>query len=44
MTGEKVSVYDEVLAAWTVTAWLTYEIFRLNPCQHMNTLDAITLS
>jgi rRNA small subunit pseudouridine methyltransferase Nep1 len=32
MTGEKISVYDGVLAAWTVTAWLTYEIFRLNPC------------
>ncbi|MEM3958130.1 MAG: 16S rRNA methyltransferase [Thermoproteota archaeon] len=32
MTGEKVSVYDGVLAAWTVTAWLTYEIFRLQPC------------
>lgn len=29
MTGEKVSVYNGVLAAWTVTAWLTYEIFRL---------------
>lgn len=32
MTGEKVSVYDGVLAAWTVTAWLTYELFRLQPC------------
>ncbi|MBO3754337.1 MAG: hypothetical protein FGF53_05615 [Candidatus Brockarchaeota archaeon] len=32
MTGEKVSVYDGVLAAWTVAAWLTYEIFRLHPC------------
>ncbi|MBO3841513.1 MAG: 16S rRNA methyltransferase [Candidatus Brockarchaeota archaeon] len=32
MTGEKVSVYEGVLAAWTVAAWLTYEIFHLHPC------------
>lgn len=32
MAAEKVSVYDEVLTAWTVTAWLTYEIFKLHPC------------
>lgn len=30
MASEKVSVYEGVLAAWTVTAWLTYEIFRLH--------------
>ncbi len=29
MATEKVSVYSEVLTAWTVTAWLTYEVFRL---------------
>jgi len=29
MAREKVSVYDDVLAAWTVTAWLTYELFRV---------------
>jgi rRNA small subunit pseudouridine methyltransferase Nep1 len=28
MVDEKVAVYDAVLAAWTVTAWLTYEIFK----------------
>ncbi|MEM1558072.1 MAG: hypothetical protein QXR44_02360 [Thermoproteota archaeon] len=28
MVIEEVSVYDEVLTAWTVTAWLTYELFK----------------
>lgn len=31
MAKEKISIYDDVLAAWTVTAWLTYEMFRLHP-------------
>lgn len=26
---EKISIYDDVLTAWTVTAWLTYEMFRV---------------
>jgi rRNA small subunit pseudouridine methyltransferase Nep1 len=29
MTEEKISVYEDVLAAWTVTAWLTYEMLRI---------------
>jgi len=28
MVSEEISVYDEVLTAWTVTAWLTYEFFK----------------
>jgi len=30
MAAEKVSVYDGVLTAWTITAWLTYEVFKLH--------------
>lgn len=29
MAEERISIYGDVLAAWTVTAWLTYEIFKL---------------
>ncbi|MGQ9479132.1 MAG: 16S rRNA methyltransferase [Thermoproteota archaeon] len=29
IVDEKISVYKDVLTAWTVTAWLTYELFRL---------------
>ncbi|MEM2930106.1 MAG: hypothetical protein QW797_04540 [Thermoproteota archaeon] len=32
MTEERVSVYDGILAAWTVTGWLTYEMSRLCSC------------
>ncbi|MDW8034099.1 MAG: hypothetical protein RMI79_04085 [Nitrososphaerota archaeon] len=28
MADEEISIYDEILTAWTVTAWLTYELFK----------------
>jgi len=28
IVNEKVSIYEETLTAWTVTAWLTYEFFK----------------
>ncbi|MBO3768966.1 MAG: 16S rRNA methyltransferase [Thermoproteota archaeon] len=28
MVDEEISIYDGVLTAWTVTAWLTYEFFK----------------